>query len=165
MTKDPSLLDKTDQYIFFSAGTMSFESGVKGYTDGQFSFVNLKQLSFGGDAMYRSENGPEMGLIANTAAHESMHGYLTRAIGYLNTNNEAMGLDIEGHSVSGQNLMTGADRKNRSRSFINSRNISPTDRLTPNHQTAVSTYIKEHLSSFRTPPDYLNILLPRNYKY
>lgn len=76
-----------------------------------------------------------------------------------------MGLDIEGHSVSGQNLMTGADRKNRSRSFINSRNISPTDRLTPNHQTAVSTYIKEHLSSFRTPPDYLNILLPRNYKY
>ena len=83
----------------------------------------------------------------------------------INTNNEAMGLDIEGHSVVRYNLMEGDTRDVLPRSAINYKNITRDEKLLPNHQTAVSTYIKEHLSSFRTPPDYLNILLPRNYKY
>ena len=99
ITNNSSFLDKTDQYVAFSAGMIDFDDRTeKGFTDNQFSFVNLLQNSFGGDALVKSENGPEIGLIANTAVHETIHGYLKRAGKYFGETNKRMGLDSEGHA-------------------------------------------------------------------
>ena len=149
VTNNPFLLDITDQYLFFSAGTVSFDPQEKGFTSGinrNISNINLLQGSFGGDAVFKS-SGPDISSIANTAAHEAIHGYLRRARNYFGETNERMGLNEEEHHNKTRNLMQdgGIKRLLPNRTSITSKNIVSEDKLIELHQRYVKYFIQENV--------------------